>query len=99
MISKALRKKIRDGNHGRCWYCHRRTGSKLPGHVDHILLKSKSGPDQEWNLVWACCRCNWTKRDHLMPKLGVNSIAALSEWIEQFHTPHDRAVAIARAIA
>jgi 5-methylcytosine-specific restriction endonuclease McrA len=30
-------------------------------HIDHVVPRSKSGPDAEWNLVGACFDCNVSK--------------------------------------
>jgi hypothetical protein len=46
----------------RCWYC----GIKLPvdgGSIDHIIAKSRGGPDNEKNYALACVRCNRAKLD------------------------------------
>jgi len=44
-------------NQGRCIYC----GSKDRLTVDHILPKSRGGPDSPDNAVWVCQKCNRSK--------------------------------------
>ncbi len=49
---------LRDGH--RCQYCgHRYTCSRLS--LDHVLPKSRGGPDTWENVVCACLHCNVTK--------------------------------------
>ncbi len=54
-----------------CAYCGTRTG---PFHRDHVVPRSRGGPDEPLNIVFACVACNSSKRD-LLP----------SEW--RPHTP------------
>lgn len=41
-----------------CVYC-----GKPANTVDHLIPKSKGGPDKNWNLVPCCKNCNSSKRD------------------------------------
>lgn len=43
----------------RCHYCHRPN----PTTRDHVIPRSRGGPDEAWNLVPACSRCNLRKAD------------------------------------
>lgn len=50
-----------------CFYCERTEG---PFHKDHVVPRSRGGPDTPFNLVDACEKCNSEKSD-LLP----------SEWL------------------
>jgi HNH endonuclease len=52
-----------------CWYCGSTDG---PFHDDHVVPRSRGGPDSPRNLVKACVKCNFAKRDRLP-----------SEWLEE----------------
>lgn len=52
-----------------CAYCGR---SDLPMHLDHVVPRSRGGPDDPRNLVTACEKCNLAKSDKLP-----------SEWLER----------------
>jgi 5-methylcytosine-specific restriction endonuclease McrA len=54
----------RDGH--RCQYC----GSRDRLTLDHVLPKSRGGPDSWDNLVAACVPCNNKKGNHLRDFLG-----------------------------
>jgi 5-methylcytosine-specific restriction endonuclease McrA len=43
-----------------CCYCHQR---KRKLTRDHVLPKSKGGPDDRWNIVMCCEQCNQSKAD------------------------------------
>lgn len=65
---KALVKKTR----GKCAYCGRRVATKRkPGCVrmtiDHVIPRSKGGPNTADNLVAACKDCNY-KKGNKMPE-------------------------------
>jgi phage terminase large subunit GpA-like protein len=51
---RALCKSIlrRDG-----WQC-KSCGSRSTLHVHHIIFRSQSGPDVEWNLITVCSACH-----------------------------------------
>jgi len=46
----------------RCAYCDTTNG---PFHRDHVVPRSRGGPDSPLNLVLACRSCNFEKRDQL----------------------------------
>ena len=50
-----------------CRYC---LDTKGPFEVDHVHPRSKGGPDESYNLVCSCKKCNRTKRDKLLSELG-----------------------------
>lgn len=43
-----------------CCYC----GATEQLHMDHLIPKSKGGPDAGDNIVWSCRSCNSSKRDN-----------------------------------
>lgn len=43
---------------GHCAYCRRLTSHLT---TDHVVPRSKGGPDEEWNRVQACGQCNLSK--------------------------------------
>lgn len=43
-----------------CCYC----GATEQLHMDHLIPKSKGGPDTGDNIVWSCRSCNSSKRDN-----------------------------------
>lgn len=45
-----------------CVYCGDEAG---PFHLDHVVPRSRGGPDHPRNIVRACQRCNLSKRDRL----------------------------------
>jgi len=55
----------------RCIYCgHTSYGDDAELHADHIVPKSKGGPDEAGNLVTSCIECNLTKHNNeLQPKI------------------------------
>ena len=53
----------RDGH--RCAYCRRSAGT-----VDHVLPRSRGGPDSWENLVACCIRCNNVKGDRTPEEMG-----------------------------
>lgn len=57
------RKEVYDRSQGQCHYCS--TPLTLDGrwHVEHMLPQALGGPDEAWNLVAACQRCNLAKSD------------------------------------
>jgi hypothetical protein len=57
----------------RCAYCGSTAG---PMELDHIVPKSRGGPDDKGNRVWACRDCNRRK--------GTKS---LLEWLDELRQP------------
>ena len=51
------------GSGSRCHYC-----GTLATTVDHVIPKSRGGTDALSNLVPACARCNYSKRDRPAPR-------------------------------
>lgn len=47
---------------GVCIYC----GNKIDLTLDHILPRSRGGPDSADNTVWVCKRCNSSKGDRCL---------------------------------
>ncbi len=59
---------LRDGH--RCQYCGKRyTSSRLS--LDHVLPKSRGGPDTWENIVCACLKCNVTKGGRTPTEAGM----------------------------
>lgn len=56
----------------RCFWCGVVVG--FDAQKDHVIPRKKYGPDEAWNMVISCRRCNQTKRD-LWP----------SEWMSVLH--------------
>ena len=62
-----LREAVRRRAHECCEYCH------LPEsadplevfHLEHVVAKQHGGGDQDYNLAWACGRCNRRKGTNL----------------------------------
>lgn len=58
---------------GRCAYCHVQTEpardgpARHPWHatIDHVIPRSKGGPNDRSNLVLACFACNQSRGDTL----------------------------------
>lgn len=46
----------------RCAYCHTSVG---PFQNDHIVPRSRGGPDMSINITSACAQCNKSKSDLL----------------------------------
>lgn len=79
--------RARDGN--RCAYCERVEGTCGWLTIDHVVPKSRGGPDALTNCVLACGRCNSEKGDLL-----------LSEWVDRWYhrePPHAGVAQQARA--
>lgn len=45
-----------------CVYCGSETSEP---HRDHVVPRSRGGPDAAFNIVMACQKCNFEKRDKL----------------------------------
>jgi 5-methylcytosine-specific restriction endonuclease McrA len=55
-----LRKSIHARERGQCFYCLRRTSSTVHS-LDHVVPRSRSGPNSYRNLVSTCMECNVAK--------------------------------------
>jgi len=63
-VSQSVRRRVRERAGFRCEYCEvSETGSGGELTVDHFQPQSKSGGDEEANLVYCCFRCNSYKGD------------------------------------
>ena len=63
----------RDGH--RCMYCGRRANkNKVVLELEHIIPKSKGGPNSWHNLVASCHECNQKKRDRTPEEAGMTLI-------------------------
>lgn len=51
--------KQKSGN--RCFYCGREPRGYVRLYIDHVIPRSRSGSDEDWNLVAACNDCNGSK--------------------------------------
>lgn len=73
-ISKVDRLRLRDG--GRCWLCDEPLdfkavpNSKRAPSLEHLIAKSRGGPQSLDNLVLCHASCNW----HLADRPLVNKI-------------------------
>lgn len=91
MATRRMRVYRRDG--GRCRFC----GVVLQRHdftLDHLLPRSKGGPDWDINLVAACSPCNNQKGDRSLDEVGLElmgNMAFRDEWREiQWELAHGR---------
>lgn len=73
-----LRFMVLSRDHFRCRYCGR-DASETKLHVDHILAKSKGGPDNLANYVTACQDCNLGKQDVLLLASKARKLMQLDE--------------------
>ena len=51
-------------------YCCQYCGSESADTVDHVIPISKGGTDEDFNLVAACKRCNYSKSNRPSPFFG-----------------------------
>lgn len=69
-VTQMTRKNIYSRDHNACQYCGRRPG----GHnltLDHVIPKSRGGPNTWQNLVTCCRRCNKIKDDRTPEEAGM----------------------------
>jgi len=64
-ISKRLRFEVFKRDRFTCQYCGKRPPDTIL-HADHIIPKSKNGPDEIENLTTSCIACNQGKGDILL---------------------------------
>lgn len=62
LTEREIRKKLFEMGGGLCAYCDQPLGDSW--HKDHLVPKSKGGPDVFENYVPACGKCNGSKSDH-----------------------------------
>lgn len=91
MATRRIRVWKRD--EGRCRFC----GAGLTRNeftLDHLLPKSKGGPDWDINLVVSCSSCNNTKGDKTIEDVGMELLgnaAFRDQWREiQWELAHGR---------
>src|SRR3954447_3536723 len=63
-ISPATKAQVRELWNDRCAYCG---AIYSEFHYDHIYPHRLGGPDEWWNLAYACTPCNMAKRDRVLP--------------------------------
>jgi 5-methylcytosine-specific restriction endonuclease McrA len=91
----------RDGN--RCQY----TGTVLKpeeGSIDHVVPRSRGGPNSWDNCVWASKRVNAHKGNRLPDEVGLRLLKLpraprelpVSAWIENYHEVRDRGLFLRR---
>ena len=80
-ISKRTRFEIFKRDDFTCKYCGRKSPQTIL-EIDHIIPKSKNGPDDEMNLVTSCFDCNRGKSDQNLSQIITGE------------DPHDKAVEI-----
>ncbi len=65
-MDPALRELVRSRAGARCEYCHLpQEFSELRFHIEHIIPRQHSGPDDSENLALACPNCNLLKGPNL----------------------------------
>ena len=64
----------------RCVYCGSTEG---PFHLDHVVPRSRGGPDDPSNLVQACVPCNSQKRDKLPSEWYASRVPDIPARIER----------------
>jgi 5-methylcytosine-specific restriction endonuclease McrA len=70
----------------RCEYCHAPEAVfNFPFEVEHVIPRSRQGPDDASNLALACRACNLRKADHLTGEDETTRSA-----VRLFHPRHDR---------
>lgn len=70
-----LRVRIYTRDGGRCRYCGNEVGKDRPGFrlatLDHVIPRSRGGPNSEENLVTSCVDCNAWKGDRTVEQAGM----------------------------
>lgn len=74
-----LRFKVLQRDRFRCRYCGS-SGKDVQLEVDHLVPRSKNGPDLLENLVTACRPCNQGKKHHLLPAGETTRMAKENGW-------------------
>ncbi|MDA1018185.1 MAG: HNH endonuclease [Planctomycetota bacterium] len=90
-VSKQIKQKIADRAGHRCEYCQSPQKYSIDSlSVEHIIPKSKGGPDTDSNLALACQRCNNHKflatecRDPLSGRLAPLYNPRIDVWTDHF---------------
>lgn len=73
-VPKHLREAVYRRDSYTCIYC----GSTDDLTADHVIPRAKGGPDELWNLVTACRKCNGTKQD----KIDVRLTKYSRKWLD-----------------
>jgi 5-methylcytosine-specific restriction enzyme A len=62
---RQLKRRLLSETGGACFFCGVRFSDLPPRSctLDHVIPRSRGGPDEEWNLVLACYRDNKRKAD------------------------------------
>ena|SRR5436190_11034799 len=79
LVKRATRFRVLTRDQFTCRYC----GRKAPDvvlEIDHVVPKSRGGPDRLANLVTACFDCNRGKRASLLPPPSPPNVPALAWW-------------------
>jgi len=62
---KTKRVKLAEQHGWHCWWCGQRTrealGFQNSASIEHVVPRSCEGPDEYWNKVSACARCNFDR--------------------------------------
>jgi 5-methylcytosine-specific restriction endonuclease McrA len=59
-IWKKIRQRVLQRDGWMCAYCGDQAET-----IDHVVPVAKGGTDDDWNLVAACKRCNYSKKDSM----------------------------------
>jgi 5-methylcytosine-specific restriction endonuclease McrA len=79
MSNHRVHRRIADKSNGTCFYCGVEFGEGWKAMtIDHLEPLSKGGPDEDWNKVLACKRCNRWKGG----KSFKNFMELLPKWLE-----------------
>ncbi len=66
MPSERDRSEVRKRANGRCEYCHApEEVAACTFHVEHVIPRSKGGPDELGNYALSCVHCNISKSNHV----------------------------------
>ena len=62
---KTKRVKLAEQHGWHCWWCGQKTrealGFQNSASIEHVVPRSCEGPDEYWNKVSACARCNFDR--------------------------------------
>ena len=95
--AKSVRKRVESRAQGRCEYCHApQLVSGYRFHVEHVVPRSRGGPDALSNRALACATCNLVKADKMtaIDPLSQLEIALFNPrtqvWDEHFRWADDK---------